>query len=171
MSASVRSAPAQPESPIGCFVIVTINGRYLAFEAESVTGVVTDKELERGGDPKMHQPGDLTIQPNSSGIPTAHNMPVVVLADRGTECHIRVSYVHGRLNIPSSQILPLPAQFRNRERQWYSGMILLENSVAFILNPTWVFEEYVGSNASTEPGSPCPLKGTWGHDTRDGRVC
>ena len=96
---------------------------------------------------------------------------VVLLADQGIRGSIRVSDVHGTLEIQPSQILPLPAQFSGDERHWYRGMILFENSIAMILNPTWVLEATSGAATGQEGGTPRVSGDVCAIATRDGRTC
>lgn len=154
MSNQELGASATATSSLRHFIIVTIGRRYLAFEAGSTKELLTVQELEHSENPEIRRVVDKTVylimQLNLTDVPIRPETPVVILADQGIQCSLRVSHIHGRLEIHPSQILPLPAQFRSVERQWYRGMILFEQSVAFILNPTWVLEERAGSDVAHE---------------------
>ncbi|HST09598.1 MAG TPA: hypothetical protein VLL05_04430, partial [Terriglobales bacterium] len=44
---------------------------------------------------------------------------------------------------------PLPAQFRCDEQNWFMGMMLYQDHLVLILNPSWV----LGESAPTGPAS------------------
>lgn len=146
----VESAPAT--SSLRHFIIATIGRRYLAFEAGFSKALLTVQEVERGENPELRgvvdRTVDLIMQLNLTDVPIRPETPVVILADQGIQCSIRVSHIHGRVEIQSSQILPLPAHFTSVERQWYRGLILIEHSIALILNPAWLLGEHAGSDAT-----------------------
>ena len=131
------------------FLIVTIGGRYLALDAESISGVCTFEEAGCLNDPTIHGMVYRTINLAdrlciSDGQGTA-NTRVVLLAEQGARGSIRVTMIQGWLELDPSQLLPLPPQFRGPERHWYRGMILFANSVALALETTWVLDEQASS--------------------------
>ncbi|NJN68943.1 MAG: chemotaxis protein CheW [Nitrospira sp.] len=157
------------------FLIVTISGRYLALDAGSVEGVLTIKELESGEDPAIQgvieRTVSLVMQLGGSDAPTHPTTRVVMLTDQEVRGSIRVSDVHGILEIQQAQIIPLPSQFIGVERHWYQGMILFENSIAMILNPTWVLQMHAGSDAVQERETPRSSMDTWTIGVSNGRTC
>lgn len=175
MSIQERVASVPSASVSRCFMIVTISGRYLALEVGSVEAVLTIEELESNEDPTIQGVLDRTIslvmQLGNFDIQTYPATRVVLLADQGIRGSIRVSDVHGTLEIQPSQILPLPAQFSGAERHWYRGMILFEKSIAMILNPTWVLEATSGAAAGQGGGTPRVSGDVCAIATRDGRTC
>lgn len=174
MSIQEHAAPS-PVSSVLRVLIVTMSERYLAFDAECVTGVVTTEDRERGDDLAMEEVVDktdeLTVQLKMTKAPTYAPRPVVLLTNRGFRYSVRVDHVHGLLEIHPSQILLLPAQFSNVERHWYRGMILFEKSVAMMLNPMWLPEDHAGSHASSESASLRSVPDAGGVAIRDGRAC
>ena len=131
------------------FLIVTLGGRYLALDAESISGVCTLEEAGCLDDPTIYGMAHRTINlgdrlriPNDQG---EANTCIVLLAERSARGSIRVTTIQGLLEIHPSQVLPLPPQFRGPERHWYRGMILFANSIALVLNTTWVFDEQASS--------------------------
>ncbi len=152
MSIQELGVSAPTTSSLRHFIIVTIGRRYLAFDVGFTKELLTVQEFERSENPELRgvvdRTVDLIMQLNLTDVPIRPETPVVVLADQGIQCRIRVSHIHGRLEIEPSQILPLPAQFSSVERQWYRGMILFDRSIALILNPTWVLGEHAGSDVA-----------------------
>lgn len=175
MSIQEQGAPTPAASSLQSFIIVTIGRRYLAFEAGCIKGVLTVEELDCGEDPAIQRAVDRTVdlimQLNLADVPACPNTPVVLLADQGIQCSIRVSQIPGRLEIQPSQILPLPAQFNGVERHWYRGVILFEKSIALILNPIWVLRGHAGSNAGHEQGASRSFTDVLDSAAREGRVC
>ncbi len=175
MSSQEQGASAPSASCLRRFLIVTISGRYLALDAGSVEGVLTIKESESGEDPAIQSVVDRTVslvmQLGSSDVPTQPTTRVVLLTDREMRGSIRVSDVHGILEIQQSQILPLPPQFSGVERHWYRGMILFEKSIAMILNPTWVLEIDGEFDAGQERETPRSSVDAWVIGVSDGRTC
>lgn len=175
MSIQKQGAPAPVASSSLRFIIVAIGRRYLAFEAGCIKGVLTVEELECGKNPAVRgavdRTVDLMMQLNLADVPALPNTPVILLADQGIQCSMRVSHIHGRLEIQPSQILPLPAQFSSVERHWYRGMILFDKTIALILNPTWVLGEHAGSNAGHEQGADRSFLDIWDGGARVRRVC
>lgn len=175
MSIQEQGASAPATSSLRHFIIVTIGRRYLAFEAGFTKALLTVQELERSENPGrrgvVDRTVDLIMQLNLTDVPIRPETPVVMLADQGIQCSIRVSHIHGRVEVQPSQILPLPAQFSNVERQWYRGMILFEKSIALILNPTWVLGEHVGSDVAHDQRTPLSFMDVQDSATGERRAC
>lgn len=139
-----------------CFLITTIGGRYLAFEAELVHGVLTNEEVGfLLQDPVVqgitYRMIDLAARLHLPSERSWNKAGVVLLADGTCRWSVRVQKVHGMLEIHRSKVLPLPAQFRGPERRWYQGMILFDRSVVLVLNTAWVCENQVaGVESRTE---------------------
>lgn len=158
------------------FLIVTLGGRYLALDAESISGVCTLEDAGNLDDPIIHgmvhratNLADRLHIPNDQG---AANTPIVLLAEQNVRGSIRVTTIQGLLELYSSQVLPLPRQFRGPERHWYRGMILFANSIALALNTTWVLDEQVSSTeGSRGQGSPSRLGVASQSSERESRLC
>jgi hypothetical protein len=152
----VREPMTESPSPtfLSRFLIVTLGGRYLALSAESICGLLTPEEAGNGENQTVHgmvygaiNLTDRLSLPNDQG---RANTRVVLLSERETRGCIRVTTVHGLLELQQSQILPLPMQFRGPERHWYRGMILFANSITLVLNTTWVLHEQVSDPERSE---------------------
>jgi len=134
-------SPASPSR----FLIVTLGGRYLALDAESICGLLTFEEAGNDEDPMIHgimygavNLADRLSLPNDRG---GANTRIVLLSKREMRGSVRVTTVEGLLELSPSQVLPLPMQFCGPERYWYQGMILFAKSIALVLNATWVLNE------------------------------
>ncbi len=139
------SSPASPSR----FLIVLLGGRYLALDAASIQGVLTLEEVGSLDDLMInglvYRAISLTDRLRiSNNQDTAHSR-IVLFSERGAHGSIRVTMVQGLLELHPSQVLPLPPQFRGPERRWYRGMILFANSIALVLNSSWVLDVQVAS--------------------------
>jgi CheW-like domain len=154
MSASAKREErmTSASTSLPSFIITTIGGRYLAFEAEHIQGVLTS---ENGGflqDPVVqditYRVVDLAVRLNLASEGRWNGTEGVLLGDERCRGCVSVQKVHGILEVHKSQILPLPAQFHGPERGWYHGMILFDQTVVLVLNTAWVLEEQLDGVAS-----------------------
>jgi len=144
MSLREQAAETPSLTPPFRLLIVTMGGRFFALDAESVRKLLTEDETGSGGVPQaegvayrsIDLANALTLSRDGAGV----NTRVVLLSENGSRGSIRVTCVHGLMNVHPSQVLPLPSQFCGPERRWYRGMILFEHSVAFILHTSWILE-------------------------------
>lgn len=165
------SLPASPSR----FLIVTLGGRYLAVDAESVEGVLTLEEAGHVTSPTLqgmeYRAVGLADRLSLSHDRNGADTHLVLLAAHGVRGSVRVTTIEGFLELQPSQILPLPMQFRGPERHWYRGMILFKRSIALILDPMWVLEEHAEPHAGHEPGAHRSSMGTWCSVTREKQTC
>jgi chemotaxis signal transduction protein len=165
---------SSPASPLQ-FLIVTLDGRYLALDAESIGGVLTLEEAGHVTNPTLqgmeYRAVDLADRLSVSHDRNGADTCIILLSDHGVRGSIRVTTVEGFLELQPSQILPLPMQFRGPERRWYRGMILFEQSIALILDPTWILGEHAGSNVGDEPGAHRSSIDAWGSAAREKQTC
>lgn len=157
------------------FLIVTLNGRYLALDAESISGLLTLEEGGRVTHPILHgmEYGavDLADRLSVSHDRNEADTCIILLSAHGVRGSIRVTAVEGFLELQPSEILPLPMQFRGPERQWYRGVILFNESIALILNPTWVLGAHAGSDAGQKSGAARSLMDARSSAAREERAC
>jgi chemotaxis protein histidine kinase CheA len=158
------------------FLMVTMGGRHLAFDADSIRGVLTLEEAGYGEDPTIqgmvYRSVDLASRLRLTGDQTSMTTRLILLAERNMCGSIRVAQMHGILELHPSQVLPLPAQFRGPERGWYRGMILFDQSVAVVLNTTWVLEALGGgTDENSEQGGIPRLLHDQDIAVSDSRVC
>lgn len=158
------------------FLIVTLGGRYLALSAESICGLLTPEETGNAENQTVHgivygaiNLADRLSVPNDQG---GANTRVVLLSERGAHGSVRVTTVHGLLELQPSQVLPIPMQFRGPERHWYRGMILFAKSIALVLNTTWVLGERMsGLEGSSGQEHTCELVAPPKVSVNDSRIC
>jgi chemotaxis signal transduction protein len=126
-----------------------VGNRYLALNVESIRGLLTLEETENVENPTAHGMVygaiDLADRLSIPNVRGGANTRILLLSEGEARGSIRVTTVPGLLEIPSTQVLPLPMQFCGPERYWYQGMVLFANSIALVLNPTWILDEHVSA--------------------------
>jgi chemotaxis signal transduction protein len=77
------------------------------------------------------------------GVPSDQDSPdtrIVLLSAGDGRGHLRVSRVQGLEEVDRPRVLPLPSQFRGEEREWYRGILLLDEGIALIINLAWLLK-------------------------------
>jgi len=72
-------------------------------------------------------------------------MRTVLYAINYAQGAIRVDQVVGLTDAERKDCLPLPPQFQCDERNWFGGMMLYQNQLVLIVNPSWALGELVGA--------------------------
>jgi chemotaxis signal transduction protein len=138
--------------PTERYLIVRVAAQRFALSADLIQGLLTLEESRsmgiltvQGHDyPSLDLAGRLGLAEAGDGSETRF-----VLASRaGARACIRVEQVYGLLEVERARVLPLPGQFRGEERNWYIGLILLEEGVAVGLNSAWL----IGGEMQGEQG-------------------
>lgn len=128
--------------PTERYLIVNVGAHRFALSADLIQGLLTIEESRSVGIltvqgldyPFLNLAGRLGVTEAGDGPETRF-----VLVERaGTRACIRVELVYGLVEVERARVLPLPAQFRSDERNWYIGLILLEEGVAVGLNSAWL---------------------------------
>lgn len=163
MSLRGRQAGARSIAPTVRFLVVSVGGTNLALHADRIQGLLTIEEAGSAGEltvqgvayPHVDLAGRLQCPVDPDGPDTR----VILLSQANATGNIRVAEVHGLKEMEESQILPLPGQFRREEQRWYQGMILFEDSVAFIINPSWMLEDRGRSVGGLKQRQGVPFSG------------
>jgi chemotaxis protein histidine kinase CheA len=148
-----RTSDEATRGPSCCYVVVTIGGRLFAFDAKSFKGdVIVDEVPDEvvSIDGAVYPPVALADCLEVSQSLDSVNQHVILLAHQNRRGCIGVDRVHGQVAYQASEIVPLPLHFQGAEREWYQGMILFQNSVAVILNISWVLNA-PQSDSGTRP--------------------
>ena len=130
------------------FLVVRLGAIYLALPAAGVRGVLTEEEAG-------HEEAVTTAESVYQRVDLAQRLSVVadlsglemrtVLYSAGySQGAIRVEQVVGLTDIERKDCLPLPPQFQCDERNWFGGMMLYQDQLVLILNPSWVLGESSG---------------------------
>jgi hypothetical protein len=127
------------------FLIVRLGVSYMALPAEGVRGVLTEEEagneqaLTAGG--THYQPVDLAHRLSVSADLSGPDMRTVFYSNGRSQGAIRVAQVVGLTDVERKDCLPLPALFQRDERNWFAGMMLYQDHLVLILNPSWALGE------------------------------
>ncbi len=127
------------------FLVVRLGVNYVALPAAGVQGVLT--QAEAGHEQTVTAAG-VTYQP----VDLAQRLSVLtdlsglemrtVLYSNGHSCGaIRVEQVVGLTDVERKDCFPLPPQFQRDERNWFAGMMLYQDQLVLILNPSWALGE------------------------------
>ena len=135
------------------FLVVRLGVSYLALPANGVRGVLTQEEAGDGqavvASGTIYQLVDLAqrlaLVADLSGI----EMRTVLYSTGHSHGAIRVEQVVGLTDVERKDCLPLPPQFQSDERNWFGGMMLYQDQLVLILNPSWA----LGALSSAEPAS------------------
>jgi len=162
MSLRGQRAGARSLAPMSRFLVVTMGARSLALYADTVQGLLTGEEAG-ATEPVVvqgvvYKPVDLA---DRLALPSDDDGPdtrIVLLSSGELQGSIRVAQVHGLMEVEQSQVIPLPRQFHGEEQNWYRGVILLEESVALVLNTAWVLQgtgsDQVGTSLEWQEKAP-----------------
>lgn len=143
-------------APAVRFLIVSLGGTHWALHADRVQGLLTAEEA--GASSAITVQGtvypriDLAARFRVPAEPDGPEIRFVLLAKGSLRGHLRVDKVIGLKELEASQVLPLSRHFQGEEQRWYQGLILVEETIALILNPAWVLEGCGATDAgSIEP--------------------
>ena len=127
------------------FLVVRMGVSYLALPAVGVHGVLTKEEA---GDEQavtaagtIYRPVDLARRLSVVADLSSLQMRTVLYSNSHCQGAIRVEQVVGLTDVERKDCFPLPPQFRRDERIWFAGMMLYQDRLVMILNPSWVLGE------------------------------
>jgi len=127
------------------FLVARLGVSYVALPADGVRGVLTREEA---GDEQavtaagtVYQPvalaQRLSVLADLSGL----EMRTVLYSNGRSHGAIRVEQVVGLTYVARKDCLPLPPQFQRDERDWFGGMMLYQDHLVLIINPSWALGE------------------------------
>jgi hypothetical protein len=127
------------------FLVARLGVSYVALPADGVRGVLTREEA---GDEQavtaagtVYQPvalaQRLSVLADLSGL----EMRTVLYSNGRSHGAIRVEQVVGLTDVARKDCLPLPPQFQRDERDWFGGMMLYQDHLVLIINPSWALGE------------------------------
>ena len=135
------------------FLVVRMGVSYLALPAVGVHGVLTKEEA---GDEQavtaagtIYRPVDLAQRLSVVADLSSRQMRIVLYSNSHCQGAIRVEQVVGLMDVERKDCFQLPPQFRRDERIWFAGMMLYQDQLVLILNPSWV----LGESADVVPAS------------------
>ncbi|MEO6307471.1 MAG: chemotaxis protein CheW [Nitrospiraceae bacterium] len=130
------------------FLVVRLGASYFALSAAGVRGVLTQEEAGHEeavtAAEAVYQPVDLAHRLSVVADLSGFEMRTVLYAAGYSQGAIRVEQVVGLTDVERKDCLPLPPQFQCDERNWFGGMMLYQDQLVLILNPSWVMGESSG---------------------------
>jgi chemotaxis protein histidine kinase CheA len=130
------------------FLVVRLGGNYLALPADGVRGVLTQEEAGKEQAVTMagtiYQPMELAQRLSVVADLSGLEMRTVLYSNGRSQGAIRVEQVVGLTDVERKDCFPLPPQFQCDERNWFAGMMLYQDQLVLILNPSWVLGELAG---------------------------
>ena len=127
------------------FLVVRLGNNYLALPAAGVRGVLTNKEA--GHEQAVTAMGitypsiDLAQRLSVIADLSSLDMRTVLYSNGHCQGAIRVEQVVGLTDVERKDCFPLPSQFQRDERIWFAGMMLYQDHLVLILNPSWALGE------------------------------
>lgn len=127
------------------FLVVRLGRSYFALPATGVRGILTQEEagheqavIAAG---TVYQPVDLAQRLSVAADLSGLEMRTVLYSTGRNQGAIRVEQVVGLTDVERKDCLPLPPQFQRDERNWFGGMLLYQDQLVLILNPSWALGE------------------------------
>ena len=144
---TLRGRHSSPNMPMesASFLVVRLGTSYLALPSAGVHGVLTQEEagheeaVTAAG--AVYQPVDLAQRLSVVADLSGLEMRTVLYSTGRSIGAIRVEQVVGLTDVERKDCLPLPPQFRCDERNWFGGMMLYQDQLVLILNPSWALKE------------------------------
>ena len=127
------------------FLVVRLGVSYVALPADGVRGVLTREET--GNEEAVttaeavYHPMDLAQRLSLLADLSGLEMRTVLYSNGRSQGAIRVEQVVGLTDVARKDCLPLPPQFQRDERNWFAGMMLYQDQLVLILNPSWALGE------------------------------
>ena len=127
------------------FLVVRLGVSYVALPADGVRGVLTREETGNEEAVTMagavYQPVDLAQRLSVLADLSGLEMRTVLYSNGRSQGAIHVEQVVGLTDVARKDCLPLPPQFQRDERNWFAGMMLYQDQLVLILNPSWALGE------------------------------
>jgi len=127
------------------FLVVRLGASYLALPAAGVRGVLTQEEAGHEeavtSAETVYQGVDLAQRLSVAADLSGLEMRTVLYSTGYSQGAIRVEQVLGLTDVERKDCLPLPLHFQCDERNWFGGMMLYQDQLVLILNPSWALGE------------------------------
>ena len=127
------------------FLVVRLGASYFALSAAGVRGVLTQEEAGPeeavNAAETVYQRVDLAQRLSVVADLSGLEMRTVLYSAGYSQGAILVEQVVGLMDVERKDCLPLPPQFQCDERNWFAGMMLYQDQLVLILNPSWALGE------------------------------
>ena len=127
------------------FLVVRLGVSYLALPAAGVRGVLTEEEAGHEqavtAERTIYHPVDLAQRLSVVADLSSLETRTVLYSNGHSQGAICVEQVVGLTDVERKDCFPLPPQFQRDERNWFAGMMLYQDQLVLILNPSWALGE------------------------------
>jgi CheW-like domain len=129
------------------FLVVRLGVSCMALPADGVRGVLTRDEAGNEQAQTVTAAGtiyrlvDLAQRLSIVADLSGREMRTVLYSTGHSYGAIRVEQVVGLTDVERKNCFPLPPQFRHDERNWFGGMMLYQDQLVLIVNPSWALGE------------------------------
>ncbi len=124
------------------FLVARLGESTFGIWADTVRGVFTPADVPSGQEALLlGERYPYTSLAARLGLSEAHPTAAsrAVLCGKGqARCVIAVDEVIGLTDVRRVDIMPLPLLFQGRERTWFRGVFLFQDSMALVVNPDWM---------------------------------
>jgi hypothetical protein len=123
------------------FLVIRLGGSFLALPATGVRGILTKEEagheqsVTAAGN--SYAPIDLAQRLSVVADLSGPEVRTVLYSNDHSLGAIPVEQVVGLTDVERKDCFPLPPQFQRDERNWFAGMMLYQDQLVLILNPSW----------------------------------
>ena len=137
--------------------MVVCRGLHFALQAEIVKGIVAADETNIqqrlasfGGDASsVSELGELFGWPPGTPSPESR---IFVCGTPQVSRAFQVDRLLGLQDVDAEQFRPFPRHFRGPEREWFGGFILIEETLALIINSRWLVGAMQGESQRSLSG-------------------
>lgn len=146
---------------VASFLLVTCTHTYIAIPAGIIRGIV--KPDDDGKDDALAVLGahtdvtDLTDRFGASSSSFSSEARIIVCGTHNARRAFRVHAIVGLEDVESTKIKPLLPHFIGPEREWFSGMFLFRETIALVVQPSWLLSDdrqrggLLGRQSAVEP--------------------
>ncbi len=124
----------------GQVLVVACGTTYFGIPTEIVRGIVRP-EQEGFGIAEDHPPADLGARFGFIGSSVTPESRVILCGVRKVQEAFGVDQVLGLAKSDGLNIRPLPPHFTGAERRWFQGLFMFQDTVALLVNSTWLLDE------------------------------
>jgi hypothetical protein len=156
-----EKAPTASGVDVASFLLVTCTHTHVAIPADIIRGIV--KPDDDGKDDALavlRAHTDVTDLADRFGVSSSSfssEARIVVCGTHNARRAFRVHAIVGLEDVESTRIKPLLPHFIGPEREWFSGMFLFRETIALVVQPSWLLSDdrqrggLLGRQSTVEP--------------------
>lgn len=134
------------------FLVARVGESTIGIWADTVRGVLTPAEVPCGQDVLLlgerYAHTGLAVRLGLIETQMTSTARTVLCAKGQARCSITVDDVIGLTDVRRVDVMPLPLLFQGRERTWFRGLFLFQDSMALVVNPDWMLNPLESEDAA-----------------------